>query len=275
MSRPAPPFAVRRLDHVVLRTADLDRAIAFWRDGLGCEVARRRDELGLVHLRAGDAMIDLVDVAGPLGRAGGAPPGEGGRNVDHVCLRVDPFDPAAIAAHLDAFGVAYDGRVQQRFGAQGEGPSIYATDPDGNVVELKGPPMPMPGHAVALDPLGTFVHLRDDGRAEPMPVDADFWSALAAGARPELDAGRLVGTHAFASPWTTWERHPAGDEWILLLSGAADLVLEAPDGTRVLRLAEPGEHVVVPAGTWHTARTDRPTRLLFATPGRGTEHRPA
>lgn len=274
MDRTAP-FAVRRLDHVVLRTAALERAIAFWRDALGCEVARRRDDLGLVHLRAGEAMIDLVDVAGPLGRAAGAAPGEGGRDLDHVCLRVEPFDPVAIVAHLDALGVACDGRVASRFGAQGEGPSLYLTDPDGNVVELKGPPSPVAGRRAARGVLDAFVHLLDDGRCATLPVDASFWTSVGAGERPELDAGRLVGAMAFDAPWSGWERHPAGDEWILLLSGAADLVVETPDGERVTRLAEPGDHVVVPAGAWHTARTDRPTRLLFATPGRGTEHRPA
>ena len=274
MAASAPPFSVHRVDHVVLRTPDLERAIAFWRDAIGCAVARRRDDLGLVHLRAGESMIDLVDVAGPLGREGGPPAGPAARNLDHVCLRVDPFDPAAIAAHLDALGVRFDPRVGDRFGAQGDGPSLYLRDPDGNVVELKGPPTPRAGTAVAHGVLGAFVHLRDDGRADVLPGGPAFWSALADGALPALDAGRLVSASGFASPWSVWERHPAGDEWILLLSGAADLVLESADGERVVRLVEPGDHTIVPAGTWHTARTDRPTRLLFVTPGRGTEHRP-
>jgi catechol 2,3-dioxygenase-like lactoylglutathione lyase family enzyme len=125
------------IDHVVLRVRDLERMIAFYRDVLGCPVAWRRDDLGLVHLRAGRAMIDLVPVDGPLGRRGGAPPGPDGRNVDHVCLRVAPFDPAAIAAELTAHGVRV-GEARPRFGAQGEGVSIYLWDPEDNIVELKG-----------------------------------------------------------------------------------------------------------------------------------------
>ncbi len=125
------------IDHVVLRVRDLERMIAFYRDVLGCPVEWRRDALGLLHLRAGHALIDLVPVDGPLGRKGGAPPGPEGHNVDHVCLRVAPFDAAAIAAHLAARGVRV-GEVRPRFGAQGEGVSIYLWDPEGNLVELKG-----------------------------------------------------------------------------------------------------------------------------------------
>lgn len=135
----APPFAVARLDHVVLRVRNLDAAVAFYGRVLGCAVERRRDDLGLVHLRAGTSMIDLVSIDGTLGRAGGAAPGREGRNVDHVALRVEPFDDAAIAAHLAAAGVAIEGRAARNFGAEGEGPSLYLRDPDGNLIELKGP----------------------------------------------------------------------------------------------------------------------------------------
>lgn len=135
-----PGFAVARLDHVVLRVRDLERSIAFYALVLGCRVDRRRDELGLVHLRAGASMIDLVAVGGPLGQPGGAAAGDTGRNVDHVCLRVDPFDGAAILAHLRRHGVARSTEVQMNYGAEGHGPSLYLDDPDGNVVELKGPP---------------------------------------------------------------------------------------------------------------------------------------
>jgi catechol 2,3-dioxygenase-like lactoylglutathione lyase family enzyme len=125
------------IDHVVLRVRDVERMIAFYRDVLGCPVEWRRDELGLVHLRAGRALIDLVPVDGPLGRKGGAPPGQEARNVDHVCLRVAPFDPDAIRAHLAAHGVRI-GEMRPRYGAQGEGVSIYLWDPEENLVELKG-----------------------------------------------------------------------------------------------------------------------------------------
>lgn len=132
------PFAVQRLDHIVLRVRDLDRAEAFYRDLLGCEVARRRDDLGLRHLRAGASMIDLVSVDGKLGSSGGAAAGREGRNLDHLCLRVEPFDEAAILAHLAAHGLAPHGPATANFGAEGDGPSLYFDDPDGNTIELKG-----------------------------------------------------------------------------------------------------------------------------------------
>ncbi len=134
------PFAVQRLDHVVLRVRDLDRAEAFYRDVLGCAVERRRDDLGLRHLRAGASVIDLVSVDGKLGQRGGAAAGDGARNVDHVCLRIEPFDEAAIVAHLAAHGIAPQGPASINFGAEGDGPSLYFRDPDGNTLELKGRP---------------------------------------------------------------------------------------------------------------------------------------
>ena len=127
------------IDHVVLRVQDEARMTRFYCDVLGCAVERRQDALGLVQLRAGKALIDLVPVTGPIGRQGGAPPGREGRNMDHLCLRVEPFDAAGIAAHLRAHGVE-PGEVQRRYGAEGDGPSIYIQDPEGNTVELKGPP---------------------------------------------------------------------------------------------------------------------------------------
>jgi catechol 2,3-dioxygenase-like lactoylglutathione lyase family enzyme len=130
---------VRDIDHLVLRVAHLERMLDFYVGVLGCTIARRRDDLGLVQLRAGRSMLDLVPVEGKLGRAGGAAPGREGRNLDHFCLRVEPFDEQAIRAHLAAHGVAA-GETAERFGAEGEGPSIYITDPEGNTVELKGPP---------------------------------------------------------------------------------------------------------------------------------------
>jgi glyoxylase I family protein len=131
------PFRIRDIDHVVLRAGDLERMIAFYCDVLGCTLEWRRPDLGLVHLRAGSAMIDLVPVAGPLGAKGGAAPGKQGRNMDHVCLRVQPFDQDAIVRHLEAHRVRV-GEIRPRFGAEGEGVSIYAYDPEDNLVELKG-----------------------------------------------------------------------------------------------------------------------------------------
>jgi catechol 2,3-dioxygenase-like lactoylglutathione lyase family enzyme len=132
-------FRILDIDHLVLRVVSLEKMLRFYCDVLGCSVERRQEEIGLVQLRAGSSLIDLVPVDGKLGRAGGSAPGPQGRNLDHFCLRVEPFDAAAISAHLRSQG-ASPGEVEQRNGAQGEGPSIYVTDPEGNTVELKGPP---------------------------------------------------------------------------------------------------------------------------------------
>lgn len=130
---------IRDIDHIVLRVIDAERMLQFYRDVLNCVVERRRDELGLIQLRAGRSMIDLVPVDGKLGRAGGAPPGAEARNLDHFCVRVDPFDEVAIRAHLAEHGVTA-APAEPRYGAEGLGPSLYIADPEGNVVELKGPP---------------------------------------------------------------------------------------------------------------------------------------
>jgi glyoxylase I family protein len=134
-----PPFAVERIDHIVLRVRDLTRSIGFYESVLGCKVERRREALGLVHLRAGASMIDLVSVDGPLGRQGGAAAEDGARNVDHLCLRIEPFDEHSLVEHLAAHGLAPRGKAEINFGAEGNGPSIYFADPDGNTIELKGP----------------------------------------------------------------------------------------------------------------------------------------
>ena len=130
---------IREIDHVVLRVSDVERMLAFYRDVLGCPVERRSEEFGLHQLRAGRALIDLVDIQGKIGRQGGAAPGKEARNMDHFCVRVEPFDEPAIRAHLAAHGVDA-GPTEKRYGAEGSGPSIYIQDPEGNVVELKGPP---------------------------------------------------------------------------------------------------------------------------------------
>ena len=132
-------FRVLRLDHLVLRVKDLEAMIGFYRDVLGCPVERERPELGLYQLRAGESLIDLVAVDSELGRMGGAAPGAEGRNLDHLCIRIDPFDPEALKAHFAAHDIEV-GEVASRYGAEGQGPSIYLQDPEGNTVELKGPP---------------------------------------------------------------------------------------------------------------------------------------
>jgi catechol 2,3-dioxygenase-like lactoylglutathione lyase family enzyme len=133
-------FRIRDIDHLVLRVIDLDKMLSFYCRALGCSIERRQDAIGLVQLRAGRSLIDLVPVDGKLGRAGGAAPGPEGRNLDHFCLRIEPFDEEAIRSHLRERGVAA-GKVESRYGADGDGPSMYLTDPEGNVVELKGPPV--------------------------------------------------------------------------------------------------------------------------------------
>lgn len=130
---------IREIDHLVLRVIDLERMLRFYCGVLGCTIERRQDAIGLVQLRAGRSLIDLVPVDGQLGKAGGAPPAKEGRNLDHFCFRIEPFDEAAIRSELQAHDVEA-GPLAIRNGAEGEGPSIYTTDPEGNVVELKGPP---------------------------------------------------------------------------------------------------------------------------------------
>lgn len=129
---------IREIDHVVLRVRDIDAMRRFYCDALGAVHVAWRPEFGMSHLKAGASMIDLVTVDGPLGKAGGAAPGKEGRNMDHLCLRVEPFDQEAIVAHLARHGVAV-GEIRRRYGAEGNGISIYVTDPEGNMVELKGP----------------------------------------------------------------------------------------------------------------------------------------
>jgi catechol 2,3-dioxygenase-like lactoylglutathione lyase family enzyme len=133
------PITVREIDHLVLRVIDLERMLSFYCGVLGCSIERRQDDLGLVQLRAGSSLIDLVPVDGKLGSQGGAAPGREGRNMDHFCLRLHTFDEKSICAYLAEHGVAV-GEAASRFGAEGKGPSIYVSDPEGNTVELKGPP---------------------------------------------------------------------------------------------------------------------------------------
>lgn len=135
------PFQAKGLDHIVLRVADLPRVLDFYCGVLGCTIEREQAEIGLTQLRAGASLIDLVTLTGRLGRMGGAGPAAEGRNLDHFAIAVSPFDEPAIRAHLAEHGVPVI-ESGLRYGAQGEGPSVYVRDPDGNVVELKGPAQP-------------------------------------------------------------------------------------------------------------------------------------
>ncbi len=134
------PFRLRQLDHVVLRVRDVAAMRRFYCDVLGCTAELDQPGIGLYQLRAGEALIDLVDVEGKLGRQGGASPGKEARNMDHFCLSVEGYDEACILEHLARCG-ARIGETGSRYGAQGEGPSIYVFDPEDNIVELKGPPI--------------------------------------------------------------------------------------------------------------------------------------
>ena len=122
-------FAIKGLDHVVLRVADLERAIGFYCGVLGCREERRAESINLVQLRAGASLIDLIAAESAPDNA----------NMDHFAVRIEPFDEAALREHLESHGVEV-GEVASRYGAEGQGPSLYIKDPDGNTVELKGPP---------------------------------------------------------------------------------------------------------------------------------------
>jgi catechol 2,3-dioxygenase-like lactoylglutathione lyase family enzyme len=132
------PFRVLKIDHIVLRCARIASTMDFYCQTLGFEVAKRNEPLGLIHLRSEGAMIDLIALDGPLGRAGGAEPGREGRNLDHLCLRVDPFDPDVLTRYFQDRGIAVT-EIKTRFGGEGDGPSFYIHDPEGNQVEIKGP----------------------------------------------------------------------------------------------------------------------------------------
>jgi len=129
---------IREIDHVVIRVADLEGITRFYCDVLGCSVEKEQREIGLVQLRAGRSLIDLLKVGAKIDRAESGTPGTG-RNMDHLCLRVEGFDGEALKAHLQGHGVRI-GELGVRYGADGFGPSLYLFDPEGNMVELKGPP---------------------------------------------------------------------------------------------------------------------------------------
>ena len=129
---------IAAIDHVVLRVSDLDAMIRFYVDVLGARLEKEQEDIGLYQLRAGSSLIDLVPVESELGRMGGAAPASGGRNLDHVAFRVLPWDGKALLDHLSSHGI--EAEIKSRYGAEGDGPSIYLTDPEGNGLELKGPP---------------------------------------------------------------------------------------------------------------------------------------
>lgn len=120
--------------------------------------------------------------------------------------------------------------------------------------------------------LETFAVLRPDLSVQTVPVTPTLYPDLDA----DFDGFRghvLVAAHEFSSDWPSWEQHPAGDEIVVLLTGAARMVLRTTVGDKTVELAEPGSYLVVPKGIWHTAQVSVPTRMLFITPGEGTENR--
>ncbi len=122
-----------------------------------------------------------------------------------------------------------------------------------------------------LDPQQTYVHLAGDGEARSVPGDS-FWE-LPASERDRFGQGWLISEFAFTQDWPNWEMHPQGDEFVYLLSGAVELLLERGSGIETIVLAGSGA-VVVPRGVWHTAKVRTPSRMLHVTRGEGTLTRP-
>jgi glyoxylase I family protein len=132
-----PPFQLEGLDHVVLLVRDMAETRTFYEQVLGCTVDRALPQYGMLQLRAGASLIDLVDIGSPEGEWA-RPEVEGGRNLDHVCIATGPVDEQAMRAHLARHGINI---VEEgiRYGAQGDGMSFYICDPSGNQIELKSP----------------------------------------------------------------------------------------------------------------------------------------
>jgi quercetin dioxygenase-like cupin family protein len=123
-----------------------------------------------------------------------------------------------------------------------------------------------------LDIASTFVALDDAGGARALPVTPDFWEALTTDRLGKFS--RMVSSYSFDGDWTSWEKHPAGEEFVCLLEGDVDLVLQQSGGETIIKLNRPGSFVIVPVNTWHTARARKPSKMIFITPGQGTENKP-
>lgn len=135
---PANPINITVIDHVVLRVRDLAAMTRFYTEVLGARLERGPGDLGLAQLRIGASLLDLVSLDGKIGAQFG-PPDSDAPTIDHVCFQVSPWDTEAVLAQLDRHGVDHDG-VGQRYGASGQGDSIYLRDPEGNRLELKAGP---------------------------------------------------------------------------------------------------------------------------------------
>ena len=124
----SPNFSIKFIDHLVLRTGNVERLIAFYRDVLGLPI-ERQTESGLTQLRAGQCLLDIVPVDDR---------DQPGRNLEHFCFRVDPYDEDDIRSRLEEAGATIV-KSGTAYGSEGRGPNIYFLDPDGNEVEFKGP----------------------------------------------------------------------------------------------------------------------------------------
>lgn len=133
------PFQIQNLDHVVIRVRDQKLMTSFFCEVLGCSIERRVDDAGINQLRAGANLIDLVSVSTPIEAENLGDSDVKGHNMDHFCIRIEPFDEKVLLDHLRDHGIK-PGPVEKRYGAEGLGPSIYFNDPEGNRIELKGPP---------------------------------------------------------------------------------------------------------------------------------------
>jgi catechol 2,3-dioxygenase-like lactoylglutathione lyase family enzyme len=120
---------IKVIDHIVLLVCDVKRSVAFYCDVLGCIWDREQTDLGLYHLRAGSVFIDLVDIKGKIGIERSVAGLQGGTNMDHFALKIEPFNEAEIRQHLQGYGIKAE-EVVERYGADGV---------KGNSVELKGP----------------------------------------------------------------------------------------------------------------------------------------
>ena len=120
----------------------------------------------------------------------------------------------------------------------------------------------------------TYVHLGPDGTSVPLHVTSTFWEELTSGAFSDLGPGRLVSTYDFKGNWTTWEKHPAGEELVVLLAGTLELILSINSREEKVSLSCPGQFLIVPRDTWHTANVPRSALALFITAGEGTQNRP-
>ncbi len=125
------------IDHIVLRTTNLDAMLMFYCNILGCTIERETSpEVGLTQLRAGNSLIDIVTVESQLGKLGGGSPTMKNNNLDHFCLKIAVKEEAYIISYLNSNGID-TGKFSERYGAQGYGNSIYISDPDENTVELR------------------------------------------------------------------------------------------------------------------------------------------